>query len=460
MNMLPVAYISPKGVRIGGNFHVRTCSATNGGKQSQEYSNRQTKYKFMKEGQQDYYQVLGVPVGATPQDIRKAYRKLQKKYHPDIAGEKGHAMTLLLNEAYQILMRDDLRAKYDVSNGKNSQMNSQFTGLAYSSWNGPERPEALFVDENTCIGCRECVFHASKTFIMDEALGCARVKVQFGDDDSQIKASLDSCPVNCIHWVDREDLPILEFLARPYPKASNGVFGGGWERPSNVFMAAKTYKRKMNEMQISKTESSASEETVAQHKARMNAQLKLRMGTLWRFWSWIDQLNDNDSTSNEQKKSNYEQTIPWPWKGLFGRSCTSEILALPVSNSQVSKTVELIKEWAITFASSSEVPLPMPFRVELLENGVRLSLIRATDGIIQSVGSLVVTVEQLAQSSTLSDKEWTGEMSNSDWFVYVRRQGTTGLHSLPGERRIVRNLKKQLLGKDNSYTTYYIHHDS
>lgn len=88
MNMLPVAYISPKGVRIGGNFHVRTCSATNGGKQSQEYSNRQTKYKFMKEGQQDYYQVLGVPVGATPQDIRKAYRKLQKKYHPDIAGEK------------------------------------------------------------------------------------------------------------------------------------------------------------------------------------------------------------------------------------------------------------------------------------------------------------------------------------------------------------------------------------
>lgn len=453
--MLAVAYISPKGVRIGGNFHVRACSATNGGKQSQE-----SKYKFMKQGQEDYYQVLGVPVGASPQDIRKAYRKLQKKYHPDIAGEKGHATALLLNEAYQILMRDDLRAKYDVSHGKISHVNGQFTGVAYSSWNGPERPEALFVDENACIGCRECVFHASKTFVMDEALGCARVKVQYGDDDSQIKVSMDSCPVNCIHWVDREDLPILEYLARPRPKDSNGIFGGGWERPSNIFMAAETYKRKLNEMETSKTESSVVEETIAQQKARMNAELKLRVGTLWWFWSWINQFNNNDSTSNERQKSNSEQTISWPWKGLFGRSCTSELLALPVSKSQVTKTVELIKEWANTFASSSEVPLPMPFRVELLENGVQLSLIRATDGVIQCVGSLVVAVEQLSQSSTLSDKEWTEEMSDSDWFVYVRRQGTTGTDSLPGERRIVRDLKKQLLGKDNSYTTYYIHHDS
>ena len=32
---------------------------------------------------------------------------------------------------------------------------------------------------------------------------------------------------------------------RPQPKESNGVFGGGWERPSNVFMAARTFKRKM-----------------------------------------------------------------------------------------------------------------------------------------------------------------------------------------------------------------------
>lgn len=36
-------------------------------------------------------------------------------------------------------------------------------------------------------GCRECVHNASNTFMMDEALGCARVKVQYGDDDTKIE---------------------------------------------------------------------------------------------------------------------------------------------------------------------------------------------------------------------------------------------------------------------------------
>lgn len=35
---------------------------------------------------QDYYDVLGVSSAASPADIRKAYRMLQKKHHPDIAG--------------------------------------------------------------------------------------------------------------------------------------------------------------------------------------------------------------------------------------------------------------------------------------------------------------------------------------------------------------------------------------
>eukprot|EP01018_Ginkgo_biloba_P003368 Gb_02355 [translate_table: standard] len=450
--MLALPYYSPlrtSWVKRGRKCHVTRCCAD--GQQSQHY-NTETKFDGMK----DYYQVLGVPVDANYQDIRKAYRNLQKKYHPDIAGDKGHAMTLLLNEAYQILMRDDTRTRYDVSNGKRSETEGQFTGSAYSSWNGPERPEALFVDENACIGCRECVFHASNTFMMDEALGCARVKVQYGDDDARIKVSIDSCPVNCIHRVDREDLPILEFLVRPHPKASNGVFGGGWERPSNVFMAAKTYKQKLKETQARKNESPLSEETTAQRKARMNADLELRMGTLWRLWSWINQLYGSDSTSREDQKSNNEHTNQWSWKALFGRSCTSEILTLPVMTSQVSKTIELIKEWSITFASSSELPLPLPFRVELLENGVQLSLITATNGLIESLGSLVITVEQVAPM--LSNMEVNGETANSDWCLYVRRQGTTGTGSLPGERRIVQHLKNQLLGKDNSYTKYYVHH--
>ena len=36
----------------------------------------------------DYYQVLGVATHSTPQEIKEAYRKLQKQHHPDIAGDK------------------------------------------------------------------------------------------------------------------------------------------------------------------------------------------------------------------------------------------------------------------------------------------------------------------------------------------------------------------------------------
>ena len=47
----------------------------------------------------------------------------------------------------------------------------------------------MFNFPHTLAGCRECVHHASNTFFMDEAIGCARVKVQFGDDDQKIEAN-------------------------------------------------------------------------------------------------------------------------------------------------------------------------------------------------------------------------------------------------------------------------------
>lgn len=60
----------------------------------------------------------------------------------------------MLNKAYKVLVKDDLRKDYDASIG---QMRLHFNrnGLdsaRYSSWNGPLRRQALFVDENACIG--------------------------------------------------------------------------------------------------------------------------------------------------------------------------------------------------------------------------------------------------------------------------------------------------------------------
>ncbi|KAJ4961546.1 hypothetical protein NE237_021456 [Protea cynaroides] len=242
----------------------------------------------------DYYKLLGVSVDSNPQEIKEAYRKLQKKHHPDIAGQKGHEYTIMLNEAYHVLMAEDLRRNYDASIGR-AGLGKDFSGLGYSSWKGPLRSQALFVDENSCIGCKECVHHAGNTFMMDDTLGCARVKVQFGDEDKQIEVSLDSCPVNCIHWVDREELPVLEFLIRPRPREAYGVFSGGWERPSNVFVAAKSFhkqlKRQDHQQHQRTAQGAGDEETTAQVKARARASIKLRMEQLSRLWSWMTDIS-------------------------------------------------------------------------------------------------------------------------------------------------------------------------
>lgn len=63
----------------------------------------------------DYYKVLGVAPDATQADIRKAYRRLAKKYHPDINKEDPQAQERFqaINEANEVLGNPDKRKKYD-----------------------------------------------------------------------------------------------------------------------------------------------------------------------------------------------------------------------------------------------------------------------------------------------------------------------------------------------------------
>jgi DnaJ-class molecular chaperone len=75
----------------------------------------------------DYYQILGVPKNASEKDIKQAYRKLARKYHPDVnPGDKSaEAKFKEINQAHEVLSDPEKRKKYDQF-GENWQYADQF----------------------------------------------------------------------------------------------------------------------------------------------------------------------------------------------------------------------------------------------------------------------------------------------------------------------------------------------
>ena len=64
----------------------------------------------------DYYQILGLPRSASEEDIKKAYRKLARKYHPDLnpGDAKAEATFKQLAEAQAVLTDPEKRKNYDT----------------------------------------------------------------------------------------------------------------------------------------------------------------------------------------------------------------------------------------------------------------------------------------------------------------------------------------------------------
>ena len=86
----------------------------------------------------DYYSILGVNKSATKDEIKKAYRKLAKKYHPDKTNGDSTLEEKFkeVSEAYEVLSHDENRKKYDElgANWKNQQQAGGPGGFDYSQY--------------------------------------------------------------------------------------------------------------------------------------------------------------------------------------------------------------------------------------------------------------------------------------------------------------------------------------
>jgi len=86
----------------------------------------------------DYYKTLGINKSASPDDIKRAYRKLAKDYHPDRGGNEEKFKAI--NEAYDTLKDTNKRQQYDNPQPQQQQYNSQNVNDLYEAFFGRRGP--------------------------------------------------------------------------------------------------------------------------------------------------------------------------------------------------------------------------------------------------------------------------------------------------------------------------------
>ncbi|NBU22419.1 MAG: molecular chaperone DnaJ [Actinobacteria bacterium] len=123
----------------------------------------------------DHYEVLGVERNASPDEIKKAYRKLARELHPDVNPDPSAAERFkLVTHAYEVLSDSNSRAEYDRGGATGFGLGDIFESFFGGSPRGPRsraqrgQDALLRVD----LDLRESVFGAQKTLTIDTAVLC------------------------------------------------------------------------------------------------------------------------------------------------------------------------------------------------------------------------------------------------------------------------------------------------
>lgn len=191
----------------------------------------------------DYYGVLGLLPDATPEQIKKAYYNCMKSCHPDLSGNDAETnnFCMFINEVYAVLSDPLQRMVYDDIHGYSVTATNPF--LDDSS---PK--DHAFVDEFSCIGCKNCASVAPKVFEIEEDFGRARVCCQSGNPEL-VQQAIESCPVDCIHWTSAAQLSLLEDEMRRVERVNVALMLAGMGASSDVFrMASSRWEKRQSKI--------------------------------------------------------------------------------------------------------------------------------------------------------------------------------------------------------------------
>ncbi|KAI0561311.1 Ferredoxin 1 [Gracilaria domingensis] len=134
-----------------------------------------------------------------------------EEIYPEDIGQKRQ-------QDYLKMLRDVTAAETALSNPLGTKMSHEIIKFAEDGLGPLDR--YVYVEEQDCIGCTHCATTASNTFFLESMFGRARVFNQLGDSEELVAEAIDTCPVNCIYYVDWEDLVTLEQM-RKFQKINN-----------------------------------------------------------------------------------------------------------------------------------------------------------------------------------------------------------------------------------------------